>query len=131
VPVGDGKAPVPFEVHGRRGQEHLAREMTGLADLAFFQGLGHGQARHLEAEVSGLGWIERQEIDRPADGRAHAFDGKAGQPVDAGFAGRKPAPVLRLAGAERGDHADAGDGDGLSLFLSHPILSITAMPSPR
>jgi hypothetical protein len=114
------------------GQEHLAGEGAGAADAALLDRFLGGAARHLEAEIGGVEAVERQVIDRAADGGAQALDGETRQPVDAGLPGGEPAPVLRLALAQGGQDADAGDGDRLACCATrHAILSIMARASPR
>ena len=83
--------------------------------------------------------LDRHEVDRAGDRGPQRIGGEARDVADAGLAGRQVLPVVGLAGAERGDDADAGDGDRLARLLAsgrhavllHRTASTSAMPSPR
>src|SRR5262249_41941254 len=65
--------------------------------------------RHALAEFGRAERLDRHEIDAAGDRGLEALVGKAGDAMDAGFSGRELGPVVRLAGAERGNDAPAGD----------------------
>src|SRR5262249_26212422 len=89
--------------------------------------------------------IDGDEIDRSCHGRLQAFDRKAADGADAGFARRQLGPVVGLARAERGHDPHAGDDDdGPAEFVpwcchgipplevcAQRIASTSAIPSPR
>ena len=129
--AGEGEAMGPFEIHGRRGEEHLAGKLAGRTDAALGDGLLGGFAGELEGDGGRIVGIGREKIDGAADSGPEPLDGKAGQAVNAGFARGEPPPVLLLADAQRRHHAHARHGDRLVQCLAHSILSIRAEPSPR
>ena len=129
----------PFHLDRRHGEEEGTRKRARRADAGLRDGFFGRQVREVFGQRRGAG-LRRQIVDGAGDARLHAVGGKARDGADAGFAGRQLRPVVDLAGAEGGDHAEAGDHHDRTAHLvlgrSHvrspqPTRSTSARPSPR
>src|SRR6185437_11954951 len=101
----------PFDFYRGNREEEGAGEITFAADTGLRDGLFDGKLGEALGEADGRERLDRNEVDGAGHRGLEAFDGKTGQGADAGFAGGELGPVIGLAGAERGDHAHAGDDD--------------------
>ena len=141
VGAGAGRQHVavrPLDLDRSDGEEQRAGEVAFAADASLLDRLLGDHRRHALSEFGRAERLDRHEIDAARDRGLEALAGKTGDAVDAGFSGRELGPVVRLAGAERGNDAPAGDHhDRLSILarrhpsLLHVTASISAMPSPR
>jgi hypothetical protein len=129
---------VPVEFHRRGGEEQRSAEIVdGKARFGDgFPGSSFGQFVGQRACALRAGG---EKIHRAGDAGVELIHREAGDRMDAGLAGSQRFPVVLLADAERGHHADAGDGhDGTSKMireLRHVRLRLqsdaltSAMPS--
>ena len=131
----------PFDFERRRREKQRSGEMAVRADAGLRNGFVAGEQGDAFGELRRRHGIPIHLIDRAGDGGAQTFGGKARDAPDAGAAAGKLRPIVGLADAERGDDADAGDGDDGTAFLiaccgCHVALlqwtrSSSASPSPR
>lgn len=101
----------PFHLDRRHRHEELAGKITGLTEAALADRLVGCERRELFRELRRGERAVEEKIDRAGDGGAQALGREALDPVDAGFAGCQRLPIGLLALAERGDDAEAGNGD--------------------
>ena len=102
----------PFDLDRRHRQEQRAGEIALRADAGLGDRfLGH-HVGHALAELGRAERLDRNEVDRAGDRGLQPVGRKAADRADAGLPGGQLAPVVGLADAERGQDADAGDGDG-------------------
>jgi hypothetical protein len=101
----------PFDFDRRHRQEQRARKIRLGSDAGLGQRfLGDHFGQPLGQSRRGDG-IDADEIDGARHGRFQPVDRKTRHGADAGFARDQLAPIVRLAGAERGHDAHAGDDD--------------------
>ena len=108
--AGRKHAGLPIVFGGRHGEEQRTGE-CGRTHPGLLDGFLSGKAAQFFRQGNRIE-MPRQMIDRAGDGGAQALGGEAGDVVNAGLAGDQPAPVILLAGAERGDDTHAGHDNG-------------------
>ena len=137
---GEGEALRPFHLDRRQRRGTAGRESRPARRCRLRRSPLRPRVRPCARTAPAAdGSSSRHEIDRAGDGGAQAVDREARDAPDAGVPAVSFAPVVLLAGAERGHDAHAGDGDDgpaarcrdLRVHAASSAASTSARPSPR
>src|SRR2546430_13389629 len=101
----------PFGLDRRDREKQRSGKVAVAADAGLFQRFLWRHLGETFGEAGGGGGLDGNEVNRAGHRRHEAFDWNPRHGADAGFTGRQLGPIILLAGAERGDHAHAGDDD--------------------
>ena len=111
---------LPFYFERRRRQAQRTGKTAGRCDAGFRDRFFAGEDGHALGQLCRRHVIPIDLVGSAGDRGAQPLDWKARNAADAGHAAGQFRPIVRLADAERRDHADASDGnDGTARFVPH------------